>query len=200
MSRQFSRAAQIATFMLRFARVERVTFHEDGVRPETDSDHTVMLAVMACDFAPPELNRGRIAEFAIVHDLVEGYAGDAQTLTIDAAGKAAKADREHEALNRILSEFGADSWIGVTLLAYEAQVEPEAIYVRVMDKVMPKLTHLFNGCVAAKRLTDLAGFRAAHERQIRDMTEQYGGAAYASHAQALLFEAMRASEAAWSEG
>lgn len=200
MSRQFDRAARIATFMLRFARVERVTYHEDGVRPETDSDHTVMLAVLACDFAPPELNRGRIAEFAIVHDLVEGYAGDAQTLTIDAAGKAAKADREHEALNRILSEFGASSWIGLTLLAYEAQVEPEARYVRVMDKVLPKLTHLFNGCRAAKRLTDLAGFRAAHERQIRDMTDQYGGAPYVEHALALLFEAMRASEAAWSEG
>lgn len=200
MSQQFNRAARIATLMLRFARVERVTFHEDGIRPETDSDHTVMLAVMACDFAPPELNRGRIAEFAIAHDLVEAYAGDAQTLTIDAAGKAAKADREHEALNRILAEFGASSWIGLTLLAYEAQVEPEARYVRVMDKVLPKLTHLFNGCVAAKRLTDLAGFRAAHERQIREMTEQYGGEPYVSHALALLFEAMRASEAAWSEG
>ena len=200
MSRQFDRATRIAIFMLRFARVERVTYHEDGVRPETDSDHTVMLAVMACDFAPPELNRGRIAEFAIAHDLVEAYAGDAQTLTIDAAGKAAKADREHEALNRILAEFGASSWIGLTLLAYEAQVEPEARYVRVMDKVLPKLTHLFNGCRAAKRLTDLAGFRAAHQRQIREMTEQYGGAPYVSHALALLFEAMREAEAAWAEG
>ena len=44
-----------------------------------------------------------------------------------------------------------------TLTAYEAQIEPEARYVRLMDKVLPKLTHLFNECVAARELTTFAG-------------------------------------------
>jgi 5'-deoxynucleotidase YfbR-like HD superfamily hydrolase len=60
------------------------------MRPETDSDHTIMLILLAVEFAPPTLSRGRIAEFAAVHDLAEAYAGDVQTLTIDAAARAAK--------------------------------------------------------------------------------------------------------------
>lgn len=42
----------LAKLALRFSRVERATFHEDGVRPETDSDHTVMLGLVACQLAP----------------------------------------------------------------------------------------------------------------------------------------------------
>ena len=36
-----------AALTLRFARVPRATRHEDGLRAETDSDHTVMLVVLA---------------------------------------------------------------------------------------------------------------------------------------------------------
>ena len=36
-----------AALTLRFARVPRGTRHEDGLRAETDSDHTVMLTVLA---------------------------------------------------------------------------------------------------------------------------------------------------------
>ena len=34
------RALVLARIALAFGRVERATFHEDGVRPETDTDHT----------------------------------------------------------------------------------------------------------------------------------------------------------------
>ena len=68
-----ARATAIAQLALRFARVERVTRHEDGVRPETDTDHSIMLALVACDLAPEGLSRPRVAEFSVVHDLVEAY-------------------------------------------------------------------------------------------------------------------------------
>ena len=66
-----ARATAIAQLALRFARVERVTRHEDGVRPETDTDHSIMLALVACDLAPEGLSRPRVAEFSVVHDLVD---------------------------------------------------------------------------------------------------------------------------------
>lgn len=193
-----ARAASIAQLALRFARVERVTRHEDGVRPETDTDHSIMLALVACDLAPEGLSRARVSEFAVVHDLVEAYSGDVQTLIIDAAGRAAKEERERAAFARIRAEFGEGSWIVETLTAYEAQAEPEARYVRLMDKVLPKLTHLFNGCVAARELTTFSGFVASHEAQHRKLAAEYGGEPWAAEILTLLQDAMTASEAAWN--
>jgi 5'-deoxynucleotidase YfbR-like HD superfamily hydrolase len=191
-------ATALARLALRFSRVERITRHEDGVRLETDSDHSIMLALVACNLAPAILNRARIAEFAIVHDLVETYSGDVQTLTIDAAGRSAKEERERAAFARIRDEFGADSWIVRTFESYEAQVEHEARYVRLMDKVLPKLTHLFNGCVAARELIDLPGFIASHEAQHRKLSGEYGGEAWAGPILDLLRDAMLTSENAWA--
>lgn len=191
------RAKALAQLALAFGRVERVTRHEDGVRPETDTDHTVMLAVVACDLAPPDLDAGRIAQYAIVHDLVEAITGDVQTLTIDAAGRVAKEAREAAALAQLVERFGRDSWLGATLVRYEEQADAEARYVRLVDKVLPKLTHLFNGCIAARQLTDIQGFIASHEAQRVKLLAQYGGDPRLLPALALLHEAMVASEAAW---
>ena len=76
-------ALDLARLCLQFGRVERITRHEDGVRLETDTDHTVMLGIFACAFAAsfaPGLNTGLIAQFAMIHDLVEVYAGDTVTM------------------------------------------------------------------------------------------------------------------------
>lgn len=59
---------------LRFGLVERGTFHPDGVTPETDTTHTVMLAVVGCALAErhlPDLDRGRVAEFVLVSCLAQ---------------------------------------------------------------------------------------------------------------------------------
>jgi len=197
MKNDLKRTTRLAAFLLQFARVERVTLHPDGVRPETDSDHTVMLAVIACDLCPPSLNRGVVAQFAIVHDLVETYAGDTQTLKIDAGQRAAKDAREAAALARIRAEFGPFSWMVHTIEAYESQASPEACYVKVLDKVLPKLTHLLNGCKAAKNITDYDGFVESHVRQHLDLSCRMGGEPWAEDVLGLLRDAMDASEEAW---
>lgn len=194
-----ARAQALATLALAFARVERVTRHEDGIRPETDADHVVMLALVACELSPAGLSQPKIAEFAIVHDLVEAYAGDTQTLHIDAAGRAAKDARERAALERLRVEFGAASWMVLTIEAYEAQVEPEARYVKLLDKVLPKLTHLTNGCAAARAITDRAGFIAAHKALYRKLVEDYRYDWWALPFLDLLRSAMEASHAAWPD-
>jgi 5'-deoxynucleotidase YfbR-like HD superfamily hydrolase len=77
-----ARALRLARISLAFGRVERATKHEDGVRPETDTDHTVMLGFVACELAPQRLRRPLVAAYSMVHDMKEVYAGDTQTLTI----------------------------------------------------------------------------------------------------------------------
>ena len=167
------RVLVLARIALAFGRVERATFHEDGVRPETDTDHTVMLGIVACELAPAHLDRAKVAAFALVHDLAEVYAGDTQTLVISAEGMIAKRDREDAARARLATELGAGSWVAEILATYEEQQVPEARFVRAIDKVLPKLTHFFNGCAGARALTDRARFIAAHDRQYESLRRAY---------------------------
>lgn len=190
------RALTLARISLAFGRVERATLHEDGARVETDTDHTVMLGLVACELAPAHLDRTKVAAFALVHDLAEVYAGDTQTLIITPAGMAEKRDREDIARARLVGELGDGSWIAGMLATYEQQREPEARFVRLIDKVLPKLTHAFNRCAAAERLTDRAGFDAAHARQFAKMSEEYPEFPEALD---LLRASMLHAEALWPE-
>jgi hypothetical protein len=94
-------------------------------------------------------------------------------LVISADERAAKKAREGAALTRLVNELGDGSWLAALLFFYEEQREPEARFVRLVDKILPKLTHATNGCVAAMPLTDRAGFIDAHARQLRALSEEY---------------------------
>lgn len=185
---------QIARIALAFGRIERATRHEDGRRPETDSDHACMLGLLACEIAPRGLDRGLVAAYALVHNLPEVYAGDEQTLVISPAAAEAKRAREADALRRLGGELGRGSWLADLMGSYELQRVPEARFVRLVDKVLPKLTHLLNGCAAALPLTDRAGFVASQAAQLRQYEEEYPEF---PGALALLRAAMLHAEACW---
>ena len=141
---------ELAGLSLQFGQVNRVTVCPDKVTPESDTDHTFMLGLFACvlqEYCAPELNRGKIAEYALIHDFVEVYAGD--TMSLGLHDKSAKEAREHQALLRIKSEYdGVFPWIGEAIEKYESLIEPEARFVKVLDKLMPGITHQLNeGCM-----------------------------------------------------
>lgn len=139
---------KLAKLSLLFGRTTRATFHEDGQRMESDTDHTVMLSLVACSLAEryyPQLDLGLIAQFALVHDLVEAYAGDTPTLKITEEQKHHKAQREQAALLRIEQEFGESfPLIPELIKRYEARHEIEARFVKAVDKIVPKTTHILN--------------------------------------------------------
>ena len=141
----------LAGHALAFGRIDRTAcLHPDGITRESDTDHTVMLgwatpAIAARFF--PGLDIGLVAQFALIHDAVEVFAGDTPTLRIDDNGRAAKAAREHAAAQRWHGEFaGSLPWMPVMIWRYEQQEEPEARFVRAADKILPKLVHVQNGC------------------------------------------------------
>jgi 5'-deoxynucleotidase YfbR-like HD superfamily hydrolase len=146
----------LGLLILKFSRVERAIVHEDGLRPETDSDHTVMLGVLGCAIATklrPDLDNGRIAQFALVHDLVEVYAGDTPTFNISKEERLAKQSREALALKRITIEFGKTfPWLIETIEDYESLKLPEARFVKALDKLLPKITHVLNKGVTLKKM------------------------------------------------
>ena len=144
----------IASLISKFAMVNRVTLLENGQTLESDTDHTVMLSVCACSLAAklyPTLNVGKISQYALVHDLVEAYAGDTDTSNFDTVNWQDKTDRESKAFQKIKDEFSKNyNWIADTISQYDKQEDDEAKFVKLMDKVMTKLTHRSNGGVYFK--------------------------------------------------
>lgn len=169
---------ELGRMLLAFGRVERATHHEDGVTKETDTTHTVMLGIMASAFATefaPHLDTGKIAQFALVHDLVEVYAGD--TVTFGLYAKDTEKDgREAEALARIKKEYDAVfPWIGNTIEEYEKREVPEARFVKVFDKILPKIVHILNKGVTVRELGHTTeSMTKFHAYQHKNILESYG--------------------------
>lgn len=145
---------ELGRLSLAFGRVNRITYHEDGTTLESDTDHTVMLGLVGCAFAArhlPRLDIGLVAQFALVHDLVEVYAGDTPTLRITDDEREAKQQREIAAYHRIAQQFGATlPWVPRLIDRYEYRRDPEARYIKAMDKLLPKITHILNGCATLR--------------------------------------------------
>lgn len=142
---------ELAGLALRFAAINRTSVYwTDQRTPESDTDHTVMLAWVAPALAArlcPRLDVGLVAQFAVVHDAVEVFCGDTPTLRIDDAGRAAKAEQEAVAADEWDLRFDDRlPWMPRTIRDYEAQVDPEARFVKAVDKMMPRLVHAFDRC------------------------------------------------------
>jgi putative hydrolase of HD superfamily len=135
-----------------FGRIDRTAcYHEGGQLRESDSDHTVMLGWVAPALAhrlyPGQLDSDLVAKYALVHDMPEVYAGDTPTLRITAAGLAAKAERENWAIGRLVGEFARSlPWVGYAVTAYDRQADPEARFVKAVDKILPKVVHQADRC------------------------------------------------------
>lgn len=147
----------IARLILKFALVDRATMFEDGEKYESDTDHTVMLAVCACALASSlyknKLDIGKVAQFAIIHDLVEVYAGDTNTINITKSKREHKEKIELESLNKIEKGFsGIYPWIAETIKEYEKCDTKESVFIKILDKNMTKITNILNHGIALRKL------------------------------------------------
>lgn len=178
MTNLVSNAIQIAELALDFGRVNRATLHQDGVTPESDTTHTVMLTILACSLASkhPELSLNvLVAQLSIVHDLVEARCGDTNSFALSPEACAEKERREAEALKSIIEDFSkSHPWLVETLLMYELESCPEARFIRYLDKVTPKLTYTLNRGAYFKRAgITLAEVEGEHNRQIAKLGSKY---------------------------
>jgi putative hydrolase of HD superfamily len=171
---------ELGRLMLQFGLTLRATHHEDGETRETDTTHTVMLGVMACAYADvyaPHLDKGKIAQYALIHDLTEVYAGDTVTFGLkDGPEMKEKEEREAQALARLTEEYqDIYPWIHSTIEEYEHLASPEARYVKVFDKVMPKIVHILNKGVTVRSLGHTNNSTEEfHKYQINKLESSYG--------------------------
>lgn len=168
---------ELAELAMTFGRIDRTgVCHPDG-RPETDSDHTVMLAWIApalADLINEEhgyayLNVGLVCQYAVVHDAAEVYAGDTPTINITAEELRSKEERELMASVKLSAQFkGRLPWFACLVREYERQNQREARFVRAVDKLMPKLVHVIDNLHGLK----VAGISRAQIQ--RTITRQRG--------------------------
>lgn len=105
-------------------------------RNENDAEHSWSLAFIACSLAhelDKTLDIGKVCQFAMVHDLVEIFAGDT-SVWADEKLHANKAERELEAIETIKRKYTEFPWIASIVQEYERKDSNEARYVYAMDK------------------------------------------------------------------
>jgi|GEM_PF-367722 len=135
----------LGDLIVRFAQVERAPRYPDGHR-ENDIEHSYHLAVSAIELAAdyyPDLDTGLVAQFCLVHDLAESYSGDVRTFGINEADRAKKELAEKAATRRLLKELPPHT--ASLLKRYEKQTEPEARFVRFVDKLLPPIINIMAG-------------------------------------------------------
>lgn len=158
----------LAHIVDRFMDVPRATMRHD--RAETDGEHTLRLQFIAVSYAArfhPELDLGKISLYALIHDFVEVYAGDVNSLKASPDAIAQKALTEKAAFGRLEHELG-EVWPDLIdrLRRYEELEDPEARFVKCFDKCDPSFTHHANGGQALMNmgLIDYGEFKELCER------------------------------------
>lgn len=140
------RFTQQLRFLVEIDKMKSIFRHTlliDQSRHETDAEHSWNLAMMAMVFAEyahtPTVDISRVIKMALVHDLVEIYAGD--TYAYDDDGNASKLERETEAAARLFDLLPKDQGEAYRKLweEFDTMESDDALYANAMDCVQPLL-------------------------------------------------------------
>ena len=88
-------------------------------------------------------NTEKVLFYALVHDLVEVYAGDTPVFSPSKDLHTSKAQREKEAYSKIRTQF-SDTDLHKFIYSYEHRVDKESKLVYSVDKVLPLLANVFD--------------------------------------------------------
>jgi putative hydrolase of HD superfamily len=126
-----SPSAQVLLEVLGLKALPRAGWVRAGIPvPETVASHSWGVAWLVLVLLPDDLDRARALSYAVLHDLPEVRAGD--ITPHDGVSPDDKHAREHLAARQLL---GPRPDLLATWEAYEAQADPEARFVRQLDRV-----------------------------------------------------------------
>ncbi|MBI3305179.1 HD domain-containing protein [Candidatus Parcubacteria bacterium] len=141
---------QIVEFLKEIDKLKEVKrqVHTTSGRQENSAEHSWHLALavwLLKDELGFRLNTAKAVELALVHDLVEIYAGD--TYFFDTEGHRDKNAREQKALVRLARQLPKPLGRELRQLwnEYETKYSPEACTVKALDKILPVIQNIISG-------------------------------------------------------
>lgn len=123
----------------------RQTLLADKSRRENDAEHSwhfALMAMMLFEYADdPDIDLYRVIKMALVHDLVEIYAGD--TFAYDTSGYESKGERENASADKLFSLLPVDQALEIRQLweEFEAMETPDSIYASAIDRLQPFISN-----------------------------------------------------------
>lgn len=170
--------------------VGRQSYVLGGARKENSAEHSWHVALMVlvlAEYADAPLDRFRVVEMLLVHDIVEIEAGD--TYIYDESGNQSKAEREQAAATRLFGLLPPDQAAQFRVLweEYEAGETTEARFAGSLDRLMP----LLHNVATAGRSWREHGVTAEQVRARIQPSIQMGCRRFWEYADAVVTEADR---------
>ena len=131
---------------------------------ESVADHTFAMALLAYLFCPEDLDRGRVLEMSLVHDLPEIVTGDLTPSQVTCQEE--KNRSELAALEELSGDLERASQLLELVEEYQQQRTPESRWVKGLDKLemalQSRVYQRLHGC-------DLQEFRDSAEPYMREL-------------------------------
>lgn len=160
-----------------FREVERDIPLSREQRLENDAEHSYQLAIVAWYIATIEkanLDTNKILKYALVHDLVEVYAGDTPLYSSDNRYLKSKEKRERSAAVLLRKRFSDFKELNNLIRAYRRKGDRESRFIYATDKLLPILSiYLDNGYgwrshrITPDMIIDKNGKRVSASRRVK---------------------------------
>lgn len=129
---------QLQSTLNHYALLERRHYISGTDRREDDAAHSLSVAMICWHYytklALSHLSEAKIFKYALIHDLVEIYAGDVMTYASAEARQQKEVD-EQRAFERLAAEFAEDTDLVSHLHDYQHMVDEESYFVWTCDKI-----------------------------------------------------------------
>ena len=147
MTERFEQQLRFLVEIDKMKTILRQTVLVDKSRQENDAEHSWHFAVMAMilyEYADASrVDLSRVIKMALVHDLIEVYAGD--TFAYDEAGLADKTEREEKAADKLFGLLPPDQGAEIRSLwqEFDAMETADAQYAAAIDRLQPLINNHF---------------------------------------------------------
>lgn len=159
----------------KFNQIKRKIYATGEDRWESDSEHAFQLAMCAWYLIEKDnlhLDKDLVIKYALVHDLVEIYAGDTFAFDKDQVKLDSQKAREALAAKKLEEEIPEFSDVHKLIQQYENLVDEESKFVYALDKLLPAMNNYLDSGKTWKELgMNLAEVQREKKRKIEPNSE-----------------------------